>query len=213
MGIVNKGKSIDGFAKQIMEQLNMVFALAADRKKPFSEADDRFDELFHLLKFYQCDGIAAQQAANFSGLAYFRGEYLRAMELVEDAVETCPEEAGKAAYRKTLHDMAYRLLAVGLTEPQDKVLLDRVQNVLQPQDYQNALRNAAGSTPEEEAKQTASAFLRRLGLEVLRQAIRIEPDDPGTSLELLKDALPWLNEKRAVPVRLEIQRLEQICHE
>ena len=203
MGAVSKRQNIDGFAKQIIENLNMVYATAANGKRPFAEADERFEELYALLRFYRCDEAAAEQAANFAGIAYYRGEYVRALELTEDgvgeisaetedAVETCPGEEGKAAYARTLHDMAYRLLAVGLGEPQDKVLLERVQNVLRPGDYRRALQNAAANIPaEEEARQTAVGLLRRLGLE----------------------ALPWLNEKRAVPVRLEIQRLEKICHE
>ena len=214
MGAVSKRQNIDGFAKQIIENLNMVYATAASGKRPFAEADERFEELYALLRFYRCDEAAAEQAANFAGIAYYRGEYVRALELTEDAVETCPGEEGKAAYARTPHDMAYRLLAVGLGEPQDKVLLERVQNVLQPGDYRRALQNAAANIPaEEEARQTAVGLLRRLGLEALRQAIRLEPTAPNESLSLLREALPWLNEKRAVPVRLEIQRLEKICHE
>ncbi|MCF0137890.1 MAG: hypothetical protein HUJ66_05960 [Oscillospiraceae bacterium] len=214
MGTVEQSPEIAEFAKRIMENLNMVYELAADRNRIFAEADDRFEELYLLLKYYQCYDIAAEHAGNFAGIAYYRGEYLRAMELIADAVDICTAESGRAAYRQKLHDMAYRLLAVGLTESADKLLLERVELVLEPEDYRTALRTAAANLPGgANVDSYAAGFLRRLSLEVLRQAIRLESTDPCSSLILLRDVLPWLNEKRAAPVRLEIQRLESICHE
>ncbi|MBO4695688.1 MAG: hypothetical protein J5643_00240 [Lachnospiraceae bacterium] len=194
-----------------MENLNMVYAMAGDQKKPFSEADDRFEEMFQLLKYYQCNDAAAEQAHNFASLAYVRGEYIRAMELTADAVETVTDETKREEYEQTLHDMAYRLLAIGLTGTNDKALLDHIELILGPEDYQNALHQAAGNLQKETKNhENATAFIRRLALEVLRQAIRIEPVQPQKALSLLREALPWLNEKRAEPVRLEIQRLERI---
>lgn len=214
MEALGQDQVIEAFAQRIMENLNMVCAAAADRSRPFADADARFAELFQLLQYYRCDEIAAEQAANFAQIAFFRGEYHRALELFEDALACCADETARAAYAQTWHDMAYRLLAEALTDPPDRDLLARIETVLAPADYQVALRRAAANLPQAaEARQAAAGFLRRLSLEVLRQAIRIEPTEPAASLELLREVLPWLNEKRAAPVRLEIQRLERICHE
>lgn len=214
MEAIEQDQVIEAFAQRIMENLNMVYAEAADRKRPFANADARFAELFQLLRYYRCDEIAAEQAVNFAQIAFFRGEYLRALELFGNALESCTDKTARAAYVQTRHDMAYRMLAEALCDPPDRDLLACVETVLAPADYCEALRSAAANLPQEaEARQAAAGFLRRLSFEVLRQAIRLEPTEPAASLELLREVLPWLNEKRAALVRQEIRRLEQTCHE
>ena len=89
MEAIEQDQVIEAFAQRIMENLNMVYAEAADRKRPFANADARFAELFQLLRYYRCDEIAAEQAVNFAQIAFFRGEYLRALELFGNALESC----------------------------------------------------------------------------------------------------------------------------
>lgn len=202
-------QEIQVFTQKIMENLNMVFAMALDDQYEFADAQARFRELVDLLIFYHCDEAAADQLCNFAKIAFFRGQYAAALSLLAEAAEKTPNEEKRGQMAQGLHDMAFQLLERGLQgDAPDAQLLELAEKQLAPGDYAAAMERARANARQPEEL----AFVRRLAMEVLRQGIRLEQSQPEQALTLLRAAVPSLNAKRSALVEQEIAALERKLH-
>ncbi len=205
---------------QMKERVNLAIATAVDEKHSLEEAETILREVVDALKYYDSADIAADQLVNFSKVAFFRGDYRRALALAREAAETGVSERNRTQAAENLHSLAYSLLERAICLPTDDPeadVLGELDQVLTPADYCGALRRAAAAAAgaeDEEAKRGLAGFVRELSLEVLRQGLRAEKrGDNKAAGTLLRQALPFLNPKRAAVVKKELEKLEAMDHE
>lgn len=207
-------RQVEAIVGQMKERINLAIGIAADEKHTFEEGEKIFREVLAALEQYECYDIAADQLVNFSKVAYFRGMGGKALALAGEAAGKAVSESTKTAAGANLYGMAYKLLEVVLSLPADApdaALLAEIEQILAPDDYIRALRKTAASAraADSEKRKSMADFARRLSMEVLRQGIRYEKmGDNKEAARLLREALPFLNPKRAAVVQKELERLE-----
>ena len=213
-------RTAEALIGQMKERVNLAIATAVDEKHSLEEAEAILREVIDALKFYDSADIAADQLVNFSKVAFFRGGYSRALALAREAAVTGVSERNRVLAADNLHKLAYSLLERVLCLPREDPeteLLEELDQILTPADYCSALRRAAATaagTGDEEAKRGLAGFVRELSLEVLRQGLRAEKrGDNEAARMLLRQALPFLNPKRAAVVAKALEKLEVMDHE
>lgn len=210
----------EALISQMKERVNLAIATAVDEKHSLEEGEAIFREVVDALKYYDSADIAADQLVNFSKVAFFRGGYRRALALAMEAAETAVSERNRIQAEDNLHSLAYSLLERAIclpAEDPEAEVLRELDQVLTPSDYCGALRRAAAAASgavDEEAKRGLAGFVREFSLEVLRQGLRAERrGDNEAAGMLLRQALPFLNSKRAAVVKKELEKLEAMDHE
>lgn len=203
MDTLGAEREIQQFTKQLIENFNMVFAMALDEKQSFEGAVEKLYQLTGLLEQFGCGDTACEQLLNFAKIAFFRERYGDAMDMALKAEEKCSSAEKKKEIGTTAHDMAYKLLEMGLSSQSDQGLLALAEKRLSAEDYVLALKRAV------EGGRDSAGFIKLLSMELLRQGIAREKDRPQEAIYLLRTACPYLNEKRAALVKKEIAALEE----